>query len=157
MRSECKGRKMEEFTIPDEVRDLLPGVGGSIILGISPDRADGLSDAEMAALERFGPGFFSILEGRQLPEGFAQHFKDDVLKDMKLIRNDPHVRDIVRKELFRYLNDPKLRDTLYTRGGPTFSEILESNARHAHEGMFRTPARPGEMEKATRAGKNRKR
>lgn len=156
---------VEEFSIPDEVRNMLPYVGGSIILGISPDKADGLSDIELRELERLGPGFFSILEGRQLPHGFAEHFRDEVLRDMRAIRNDPAAREMVRKEIQRILADPELRDRLYRPGGITFSDILEKGAARAHGGFFRTPAQQGEAEKirtgmdfarSPRAGRNRR-
>jgi hypothetical protein len=147
---------VEEFVIPDEVRNVLPAVGGAILLGISPDKADGLSDAEMRELERMGPGFFSLLEGRQLPEGFAKHFRDEVLRDMRLIRQDPAAREAARREIQRVLVDPQLRDQLYRPGGPTFSDILQDEARKANGGFFRTPAKPGERQRAARAGRNRR-
>ncbi len=129
----------KEFDLPDRVRDQLWNVGELIIFAISPDKADGLSDAEMAILKKAGPPLFSLLEGRGLPNGFSSHFSGDVIPDLERIRHDAVAREAVRDEIRRIMQDPEEMRRLYTGKGTTFSDILHTGARHVNEGMFRTP------------------
>jgi len=131
----------EEINIPDRVRDQLWNVGEIIIFAISPDRADGLSDAEMEMLKRAGPNFFSLIEGRTLPEGFSEHFRDDVIPDLERIRHDAVAREYVRNEIRRIMQTPSEMAKLYRPGGITYSDILHNGARHVNEGMFRIPGK----------------
>lgn len=130
---------MDEFTLPEGVRAMLPMVGESLILAISPDKADGLSDAELALFRAAGPKLFEVLEGKALPHGFSVHFKDEVIRDISKVRDDPAVRDSVRSELLAVLRDPEKMKSLYTPGGDTFSDILNRGATRGTEqtGMFR--------------------
>lgn len=141
-----------DVEIPDEVRERLDLVGESIIWAISPDLVDGFSDVEVRVFKEYGPSFFRVLEGRQLPPGFSRHFKDDVLPDIEKVRRDAVARDAVRREIRAILDDPARMDQLYRPGGPTFSDILHKGANHVDTGMFRTPAH-----RAERAGRNRRR
>lgn len=132
---------MEEFEISPDVRERLELVGELIIFGISPDKADGLSNAEMRLLEMHGPGFSALLEGRGLPRGFAAHLMKDVIPDMQKVRDDPVAREEVRLTIARYLSDPRKMDTLYRPGGDTYSDILNRAANGT--GMFRETSHHG--------------
>jgi len=132
---------VEEFEISPEVRERLELIGELIIFGVSPDKADGLSDAEMRLLEQHGPGFSALLEGRGLPPGFAAHLMKDVIPDMQKVRDDPAAREEVRLTIARYLNDPRKLDSLYRPGGDTYSDILNRAANG--NGMFRETAHSG--------------
>jgi len=147
---------MEDFAIPEGVRDRLDLVGETIIYAISPDKVDGLSDLELGLLKAHGTSFFKMMEGRGLPSGFAKHFHNDVLVDIEKVRRDEVARAAVRERIRGIISDPKELDSLYRPGGTTYSEILHDAARHAETGMFRTPAQPGEFQRANRAGRNRR-
>jgi len=118
---------MADELSPD-VRDRgLEAVGGAIITGISPDLYDGLSEAEFRAMERHAPEFFESWIGRHvgLPKGFDAHYRDDVIPDMRTIRDNPLARDGARQELRDLLADSTRVKNLYRPGGDTFSEILD--------------------------------
>lgn len=147
---------MDEFSIPDGVRDRLDLVGQTIVYAISPDKVDGFSDLELALLKQHGPNFFKVLEGRGLPSDFSKHFKNDVIPDIERVRRDGVAREAVRDRILGIINDPKELDALYRPGGTTYSDILHDAARHVQTGAFRTSANPGEFPRAMRAGRNRR-
>lgn len=121
--------------LPENVRVAgLTVVGDIIYLAISPDIADGLSDAEFESLKELGPAFFELYmltdrlgampEGAKLPPGFAEHFKNDVLPNIEKVRNDPSAREQVRSEIRDTLKSPAKLDRLYREGGDTYSDML---------------------------------
>lgn len=124
------------------VRDRALAVVGKILyIAASPDKLDGLSDAEFEALRQAGPDVFSILEkGRLsindelgLPKGFSAHFKDEVLEDLRIIREDPQKRELFRAAIDEVLRDGAILNDLYTPRGTTYSDIASVIA-----GTFRT-------------------
>jgi hypothetical protein len=123
--------------LPDRVRDGgLTGVASLIYQAVSPDKYDGLSDAEYLALVNNGIPLFELWElGKRvglpgLPQGFAKHFRNDVIPDITQVRADPVARQLVREQLEAILNDPERIAGLYREGGDTFSEILDAATRH---------------------------
>jgi len=143
----------EEFAtdVNPAVRDAaLASVGEMLYQAASPDVLDGLSNAEFAILNRAGPDFFRLWEYGEragvpgLPAGFAEHYKRDVLPDLRIIRNDPELRQEYRRELRQLLEDPNRVANLYRKGGDTYSDMLaqvahgpRTNMPHLESGMFR--------------------
>jgi len=122
---------LEGLPLRDEV---LAAVGASLYLAASPDSFDGLSDAEFRLFQGSVSDFFSVLEkgGRvgvpenmRLPEGFANHFKNEVVPGLEIIRNDPAMRDAFRAEIKEILSHRNQVRELYRDGGKTYSDIIQ--------------------------------
>lgn len=122
----------------------LEAVGESIYVGVSPDLYDGQSDAEFRAMESTAPRFFDSWIGRHvgLPQGFDRHYRDEVLPDMRTIRDHPELREGFRAELDALLRDENRIRNLYTPGGETYSEMLRkwaSKVEPVQSGVIRRP------------------
>jgi len=133
---------LEDVPLRDET---LAGVGSMLYLAASPDMFDGLSDAEFTAFENEGVVMFEVLEklervgapeNLRLPSGFAEHFKNEVLQDLKIIREDPKKRDEFRKEIKSVLMNKSVVRGLYMPGGTTYSDIATQVAGTNRTGKF---------------------
>lgn len=118
-------------------------------------------------MERHAPEFFESWIGRHvgLPKGFDAHYRDDVIPDMRIIRDNPMARDGARQELRDLLADQSRVKNLYREGGETYSEILDKWANRVEDGHFSRVDSPitdlkgeetGMFRRAPRAGRNRR-
>lgn len=133
---------LEDVPLRDNI---MASVGGILVLVASPDIADGMSDKEWERLKAIGPEAFSIYEkldrvglpeNFQLPKGFSDHFTNEVLKDLEIIRNDPEKRKEFRDEIKAILMDRGRVAQLYRSGGQTYSDIATRIAGTARTGKF---------------------
>lgn len=145
--SEDSDPTSEEVEFLDGVEgrdDILTAVGLALILAASPDEYDGISDLEFHMLEKLGGGFgvyellgrLGVPDSFRLPEGFANHFSNEVIPDLRIIRGDPEMIKVFREELKYVLSNPEVRASLYRRGGTTYSDIATHVARTFREGKF---------------------
>jgi hypothetical protein len=145
-------RKEAEFLDKVPLRDeAMVSIGGAMYLAASPDEFDGLSESEWNVFTQNGPEAFRVLEllGRlgvpenmRLPEGFADHFRDEVLPDLYIIRQSPELREQFRKEMRNVLGNRQAVKNLYRGGGTTFSQIASDVAGTARTGKFYREKRP---------------
>lgn len=131
------------------VRDeAMATIGAALYMAVSPDAFDGASDAEFELMEKYGLGFFSVLErfsgpgGLKLPEGFAKHFVNEVVPDLRIIRSDPEKRTAFRAAIDEVLRTPSMLNNLYTHRGTTYSDIASVVAGTMREGTFYNETRP---------------
>jgi hypothetical protein len=133
---------LSDVPLRDEV---LASVGMILYLAASPDEYDGLSDRDFQSLKDHGPGVFSlyeklgklgVAENFRLPDGFSEHFRDEVVPDLEIIRSDPAKREAFRREVRAILHDPAKVKSLYREGGITYSEILSKIAESGRTGRF---------------------
>jgi hypothetical protein len=128
--------------------DILTSVGLALILAASPDKFDGISDAEFHLLEKLGTGFgiyellgrLGVPDSFRLPEGFAKHFSNEVIPDLSIIRQDKEMIEAFRKELKYVLSHPEVRANLYRKGGVTYSDIATHVAKTFRKGKFYNPS-----------------
>lgn len=137
-----EGDYLDKVPLRDQT---LVGVGGVLYLAASPDEYDGLSEAEFQQLKKNGPAVFQVYEqlGKvglpenfRLPEGFANHFANEVLNDVEIIRQDPAKREEFRREIRAVFNNPSHVKKLYRQGGTTWSDIASQVAGTNRSGKF---------------------
>jgi len=124
----------------------LASIGALLYTAASPDWFDGFSDLEFKALEENGPGLFQLLErtavqvgapsNLSLPEGFSEHFKNQVIPDLRIIRDDLVKREEFRRELKAILSSRNQVSGLYREGGNTYSKVLTRVAGTNRTGRF---------------------
>jgi hypothetical protein len=133
---------LSDLDLRDEA---LIGVGASLYLAASRQEFDGLSDAEFDIFRNQGVEGFRVLEligklgvpeNMRLPTGFTEHFKNEVLPDLQIIREDPEKAARFREELSKVLHDRGSIKSLYREGGITYSQILTDVAGTKREGRF---------------------
>jgi len=137
---------MTDYLDKVPLRDnIFAGVGSALYLAASPDEFDGLSDAEYELFRTRGVDAFNVFEklGRvgapeslRLPEGFTQHFKDEVLADLEIIRKDPAKREEYRAAIRGILDNPSQLNQLYRGGGLTYSGLTSRIAGTHRSGKF---------------------
>lgn len=124
--------------------EVLVSVGLTLYVAASPDILDGLSDQEFNTLVASGDfmrvyeilGRLGVQEDYRLPDGFSDHFKNEVVPDIKVIRSDPILADVFRTELRAILNDYNAVKMLYRAGGNTYSEIASRISKSNRVGTF---------------------
>jgi hypothetical protein len=109
-------------------------IGFILQVAVSPDAVDGLSDDDYDLLVSSAPILLNALKYSglagilALPPDFMQHYYDQVLPEIGIIRANPAARNLARKMLGEVMNNPTLLNDIYTyRGKPpfdTFSDIL---------------------------------